>query len=71
MYEIGDNISINGWDINNFLKGNYKLDATKNVEKTQQSKPDVQEELKNKALASLGGSMVYVERNKLNWDGDE
>ena len=31
----------------------------------------LKEELKERALASLGGSMVYVERDKLFWDGSE
>ena len=31
----------------------------------------LKEELKERALASLGGSMVYVERDELFWDGTE
>ena len=34
-------------------------------------KENLKQELKERALASLGGSMVYVERDKLNWDGSE
>ena len=53
-----------------FLKGNFKV---KNpvVLSTMDNKSSVQEQLKKKALASLGGSMVYMERNNLTWDGDE
>jgi len=28
------------------------------------------EELKQRALTSLGGSMVYMERTELTWDGE-
>ena len=54
------------------LKGNYK--AKKRI-KEKKNNVDEQEilkkELKERALASLGGSMVYVERDKLFWDGSE
>jgi len=30
-----------------------------------------QAEYKSKAFGSVGGSMVYMERKKLTWDGDE
>jgi len=52
------------------LKGNYKI---KKQIKEKEIRIDEQEklkkELKERALASLGGSMVYVERDKLFWDG--
>ena len=54
------------------LKGNYKI---KKQIKEKEIRIDEQEklkkELKERFLASLGGSMVYVERDKLFWDGSE
>ncbi len=53
------------------LKGNFKV--KKPVELTEEKadqKDSIKEQLKKRALASIGGSMVYVERKKLNWDGD-
>ena len=54
------------------LKGNYKIKKKiqeKEISIDEQEK--LKEELKERALASLGGSMVYVERDKLFWDGTE
>lgn len=53
-----------------FLKGNFKVKKPV-VLSEEDSTPSVQEQLKKKALASLGGSMVYMERDNLTWDGDE
>lgn len=52
-----------------FLKGNFKV---KNSVKLSEavSEESVQEQLRKRALASLGGSMVYMERNNLTWDGE-
>lgn len=52
-----------------FLKGNFKV---KNPVKLSETVADesVQEQLRKRALASLGGSMVYMERNNLTWDGE-
>ena len=55
------------------LRGNFKVknpvDLTKNADESE--KETLSQIVKKKVLASLGGSMVYVERNQLNWDGDE
>ena len=53
-----------------FLKGNFKVKKPINIEK-ETTKESVQEELRKRALASLGGSMVYMERNNLTWDGEK
>lgn len=60
-----------------FLKGTYPLpkrDQAKG-ESSQQgdegAEPSLTEELRERALASICGSMVYVERTALSWDGDE
>ena len=54
---------------NNILKGNFKTKKSVVSQEAKISKTErIQEELKKKALSSLGGSMVYVERRKLVWD---
>ena len=51
-----------------FLKGTYDLDKEIVDETTQESAKD---EFKKKALNSIGGSMVFVEREKYIWTGDD
>jgi hypothetical protein len=51
------------------LKGNFKVKNPVKLEADQ--KPSFQEMYKKKALASIGGSMVYMERTKLTWEGDK
>jgi hypothetical protein len=53
-----------------FLKGNFKTKRTIAVENGE-SKGSIQHELRKKALGTLGGSMVYMERNNLTWDGED
>jgi hypothetical protein len=54
------------------LKGNYKIKKQiKEKEISIDEQEKLKEELKERALASLGGSMVYVERDKLFWDGSD
>ena len=54
------------------LKGNYKIKKKiKEKEISIDEQEKLKEELKERVLASLGGSMVYVERDKLFWDGSE
>lgn len=53
------------------LKGNFvtkKKVVAKEVEGGKEG--DLVEKVKKAALAALGGSMVYMERNQLAWDGD-
>jgi hypothetical protein len=51
------------------LKGNFKVkNPVAAVEKTEGT--SFQEVYKKKAMASIGGSMVYMERTNLTWDGD-
>lgn len=52
--------------MNGFLKGNYKVD--KEIVDEGDVKKD---EFREKALSSIGGSMVFVERNKMIWTGDD
>ena len=54
------------------LKGNYKIKKQiKENEISMDEQEKLKKEFKERALASLGGSMVYVERDKLFWDGSE
>ena len=54
------------------LKGNYKIKEQIKEEKINLDEREIlKKDLKERALASLGGSMVYVERDKLFWDGSE
>jgi len=54
--------------MNNLLKGNYDLEV-----KVEKQKDDKQngDEYRERAIHSIGGSMVYVEKTELFWDGGE
>lgn len=59
--------------MSDFLKGNFSV-KREVKQKDEETKKDgaqrLREEFRKRALASLGGSMVYVERTDLAWDGD-
>ena len=48
------------------LKSTFRV---KQLVKREEEKPDKQAEYQKKAIESIGGSMVFVERKKLYWDG--
>ena len=53
--------------MNKLLKGNFQV--KQNVEAPEENKElDTAAEFRKKALESIGGSMVFVERKKLLWD---
>ena len=52
--------------MNDFLKGNYSIDVE--ISEDEKEKKD---EFRKNALNSIGGSMVFVERKKMVWNGDE
>jgi len=54
-----------------FLKGNFKVKKPVVSSSEDEKKSSVKEKLKERALASLGGSMVYMEQTDLTWDGEE
>lgn len=54
--------------MSDFLKGNYDLDE-KIVDDSDETN-SAKDEFKKKALNSIGGSMVFVEREQYVWDGD-
>lgn len=51
------------------LKGNFRVKNP--IKRNEEKPPSVRENLKKRALASLGGSMVYMERTRLTWDGEQ
>lgn len=56
------------------LKGNFKV--KRDVKLGQESEvasgaAAIAKQLKERALASLGGSMIYVDRTTLAWDPDQ
>ena len=54
------------------LKGNFKVKKPVTLQEDKKEKDtSVKKELRKRALASLGGSMVYMERTNLTWDGAE
>jgi hypothetical protein len=56
------------------LKGNFKVKHDVTAEDqtpTLDSSQTIAEQLRKAALASIGGSMVYMERTALTWDGDD
>ena len=57
-----------------FLKGNFKVknEVRENPAAAARSQSEaLKEEFRKKALASICGSMVYVERTELTWNGDD
>ena len=50
------------------LKGNFEVQRPVATE-VSDSQSDFKAEFRKKALESIGGSMVFVEREKLFWDG--
>lgn len=60
--------------MSDFLKGNFtvKRDVVeKEVVHDGSSGRDLADKLRKAALASIGGSMVYMERTELTWNGDD
>lgn len=51
-----------------FLKGNYKVDAT--IEDTADA-GDSTDAFEKKALSRLGGSICFVSKKSLIWKGDD
>jgi hypothetical protein len=49
------------------LRGNFQV---KNKVELKEEETDIDSEFRKKAISSVGGSMVFVERNKLVWDED-
>lgn len=52
------------------LKGNYTAKNNPEVDDQNDSEVSFENEFKKKAIENIGGSMVFVERKKMLWDGD-
>jgi len=52
-----------------YLKGNYKLDAK--IEEPAEASTDTTDEFEKKALSRLGGSICFVSKKSLMWNGDK
>jgi dihydroxyacetone kinase-like predicted kinase len=52
--------------MSDFLKGNYKVDVVIKDDKSEE-----RDEFRENALNSIGGSMVFVERERMIWSDDE
>ena len=61
--------------MSDILKGNFtvknKIDLNEIKKDESTSSEIVGQDRKRELLASLGGSMVYVEKETLSWDGDD
>ena len=55
--------------MNDLLKGNFKVKRDVVLNEVEDKDAEFQKEYRKKALESIGGSMVFVEREKLFWDG--
>jgi len=51
------------------LKGNFQVKHDVVVNEKRDEAAEFKSEYRKKALESIGGSMVFVEREKLFWDG--
>lgn len=63
-YSDEEKISMNG-----LLKGNFEVKHQVNVDEKKDEADSFKQEFRKKALESIGGSMVFVERRLLVWDG--
>ncbi len=53
------------------LKGNFKVKREVVHTDATDEKEQFNAEYRKKALESIGGSMVFIERKMLFWDGDK
>ena len=58
--------------MSDFLKGSYDLEIEVDDEPKKEAQlSEKTEDYRKKALGSIGGSMVFVEREMLSWEGSE
>lgn len=50
------------------LRGNFEVKRKVKVNETKDDAAEFKNEFRKKALESIGGSMVFIEREKLFWD---
>jgi len=54
--------------MSDFLKGNFKVRGDVVDRKADKSEQNVSEALRERVLANICGSMVYVDQTELTWD---
>lgn len=54
--------------MSDLLKGNFDVKRKVEEKEEKNNATDISNEFRKKALESIGGSMVFVEREKLFWD---
>lgn len=54
--------------MNKLLKGNFDVKRKVEVTENKDEETTLANEFRRKALESIGGSMVFVEREKLFWE---
>ena len=52
------------------LKGNFKVKKQPKMRVSEEKIDNLESEFKKKAIENIGGSMVFVERKKVIWNGD-
>lgn len=52
------------------LKGNFKVKKKPKPTKKSKKNNSFDEEFRKKAIENIGGSMVFVDRKTVVWDGD-
>ena len=57
--------------MSNLLKGNFTTQKTVETPNQDSEKATLADDFRKAALNSIGGSMVYVERTDLTWDGED
>jgi len=55
--------------MNEYLKGNYTVDAK--IEEPEDATPTSTDEFEKKALSRLGGSICFVSKKGFIWKGDD
>ena len=55
-----------------YLKGNYRVkkDIKEEENQDKNKSKNSKDEYKKKAIESVGGSMVFIERDLMVWDGE-
>lgn len=57
--------------MNELLKGNFDVKRKVELNEKKDEATEIVSEFRKKALESIGGSMVFVEREKLFWEDTE
>jgi hypothetical protein len=57
--------------MNKLLKGNFDVKRKVEVTENKDEEATLANEFRRKALESIGGSMVFVEREKLFWENTD